>query len=183
MLDRLNPLVVLRASWRSLEIRTETQTLPDKAARAILVLVPAAVGLVVFLTKTAFQNPGTIFAGLSLFSAGLLAAFSQLVSIRGRYTRPDDFISDDSERLTRAMLDEAVFHILTAVLVSAGTAFLVVVAMNVGPGDGQSISRCFSTAVAVAGTYLFLIFVMTVRKLLGAYAVANDVDLTRTRNH
>lgn len=177
MLDRINPLIVVRAHWSMIENRTETSTQPDLATRWVLALVPAAVALGALATKLQLAAPGVLVSALSLFSAGLLAAFAQLAAIRSRYPAPVD--AWDPDRLTRDMLDEAIAHILTAALLSVTTAVVIIVGMNVGNADGAHINRWFTLAVAPMGTYTFLVFVMTIRKLYGAYVTANGVDVLR----
>lgn len=176
-MERLNPLLVLRAHWRSLQVRTQTSRSSDRVAKGILAGSLVVVTVVAWLADLHLVNPGSLGATLGLLSAGLLAAFAQLASIRSRYERPDD--DYDPDLLTREMLDEAIAHILTAVLLAATLALVIVIAMNVG-SDGSSLNRWFSSVVAGIGTYLFLLFVMTVRKLFGAYAISNDLDLTGT---
>lgn len=177
MLARLNPLIVVRAHWRSLEIRTPTSRSSDTAAKVILLGVPTTVGALAFFSDLELQSPGVLVSALSLFSAGLLAAFAQLASIRSRYPAPTE--AWDPERLTREMLDEAIAHILTAALISVTTAVLVIVGMNVGDAAGQSINQWFSIVVSVFGIYMFLVFIMTIRKLFGAYVSANQIDLRK----
>lgn len=177
MFDRLNPLIVVRAHWRMLENRTETASTPDTATRWVLVGVPALVAGFAFFSKLELAAPGVLVSALSLFSAGLLAAFAQLASTRSKYPAPDD--AWDPDKLTRDMLDEAIAHILTAALLSVTTAAVIIVGMNVGDADGAGVNRWFSLAVAPMGTYMFLVFVMTIRKLYGAYVVANEVDVLK----
>lgn len=118
--------------------------------------------------------PASLLAALSLMSAGLLAAFGQIASIRSKYRLPDD--DYDPDWRTREMLDEAVAHILTAALVAVFTAVVIVVGMNSGDGDGETLAQWASAVVTGGGSYLVLIFLMVVRKLWDAYEVANERD-------
>lgn len=204
MLGRLNPLAVVRGHWRGLRNRDGSRSTPDVAVRVFLVVVVGGVAAVAFWRDLMLESPGVMVSALSLFSAGLLAAFGQLASIRSRFEAPDD-PSFDGELDTRNMLDEAVAHILTAALLSATTAVLIVIGMNMsdvsaaqmpgGTAPGTTpmpvvpvaapdvLNTWFSAAVSGAGIYLFLLFVMTVRKLYAAYDVANEVSSELSGHH
>lgn len=172
MFDRLNLLVLFRDHWASLQERGSGQVAkPDRAVRGVLLAGPVLAAVAVGWAGVELKSPGALVSALSLFSAGLLAAFAQLANIRSRYVTPEtDY---DPERPTRLMLDEAVAHILTAAMLSVSAAVVIIVGMNAA--DGPRLGACFSAAVAAMGTYLFLIFTMTIRKLYAAYVVANDV--------
>lgn len=204
MLDRLNPSAVLRGHWRGLRNRDGVRSTPDRAVRTTLLVVAGGVAVLAYWQGLKLEAPGVMVSALALFSAGLLAAFGQLASIRSRFEAPDD-PGLDGELDTRNMLDEAVAHILTAALLSATTAVLVVVGMNVSdiPAPAASavaspegtplpviiasapdvLNTWFSAAVSGAGIYLFLLFVMTVRKLYAAYDVANEVSSELSGHH
>jgi len=177
VLDRLNPINVFRAHWHSLEHRTNQSTRKDLGTRAVLLALPAVVGGLIVMAGHELESAGTFVSALSLFSAGLLAAFAQIANIRAKYPTPDgDY---DPDVLTRAMLDEAVALILVAALVSVTTAAAVLVGLNLGATDAQGaavIPTWLSAPIAAACTYLLLMFIMTIRKLYGAYTKAHDVD-------
>ena len=192
MIDRLNFFAVLRGHWKSLRVRSGNVDLgPDLFARGALLGSAAAVVILSLATGLELRQPGVLFAGLALLSSGLLAAFAQMASIRSRFPVPDD-PDFDSELDTRNMLDEAVAHVLTAALLAAFTAALIVVAISVGPveqasssiaNSEQSVNNWFSTAIAGLGTYLFVLFVMTIRKLYAAYVVGNEVSRELSGHH
>lgn len=200
-MDRLNPLAVWRGHWVGMRDRESladgsTTSTPDHVARAVILLVPAGVAIAMGPWRgVELQAPAVLVGGLSLFSAGLLAAFAQIASIRGRYVVPDD-PRYDSEKPTRDMLDEAVGHILFAALLSIVTVVTVIVGMNIDhsttagaataaaqappppppPEPGSMLGTRFSAAVGFLGSYLVILFAMTVRKLYGAYIIANEVS-------
>jgi hypothetical protein len=204
MLDRLNPTSVVLSHWRGMRNRDGARSTPDRAVRITLLVVAGGVAALAFWRDLNLESPGVMVSALSLFSAGLLAAFGQLATIRSRFEPPDD-PAFDGELDTRNMLDEAVAHILTAALLSATTAVLIVVGMNVSDAPASQVlssttlgemaapvvlppapdllNSWFSAAVSGAGIYLFLLFVMTVRKLYAAYDVANEVSSDLSGHH
>jgi hypothetical protein len=89
----------------------------------------------------------------------------------------------DSKLDTRNMLDDAAAHVLAAALLAATEAFTNIVGMQWGKHCDQALNTVFSTAIAGMGTYLFLLFLMTVRKLYAAYVVGNDVSDELSGHH
>lgn len=186
MIDRLNPVAVLRGHWAGLRNRDGDASTPDVWARAVLVVLPGLLAVSSYYFCLQLVEPGLFVSALSLLSAGLLASFAQIASIRSRYVVPDDPLFDD-ERDTRDMLDESVAHVLTAALLSVTIAVVIVLGMNFNSTEvaGQSLrlGRFTSAVVSGLGTYLVLLFVMTVRKLYGAYVVANEVSRELSGHH
>lgn len=210
MFDRLNIFAVLRGHWKGLRNRSGSKVIAaDLVARGFLVGSTVFVVVLSWRSGLELKQPGTLFAGLSLLSSGLLAAFAQIASIRTRFSVPDD-PDFDTEIDTRNMLDEAVAHVLTAALLAAVAAALLLVAINVGGVETsqaapvgtsgsapvgpatvstattsaeQSINTAFSTLIAGLATYLFVLFVMTIRKLYAAYVVGNNVSEELSGHH
>ena len=180
MLQRFLPIELVKAHWTSIEDRTAGNSAParpDRPVHVVLILVPTVAAIAAGLTGLEVKAPAAILSALSLFSAGLLAAFAQIASIRSRYRVPDS--AYDPDRPVRDMLDEAVAQVLMAALVSVTTALVVVIGMNVPGGSEKGLVTWASCIVTFLGTYLTLLFLMVIRKLWGAYQVANELDHTR----
>src|SRR5690606_1640975 len=110
---RLIPTAVLRAQWKALADYRSDPSRPDWFTRTVVFGLPLVAGVVVFLTKTAIEEPGALLSGLALLAGGLLASFAQLSDLRLRLTdrateRPS------SERTDRDSLDETAAHILVS---------------------------------------------------------------------
>lgn len=175
-MQRLIPSELLKHHWNSLADRSRGKGAlkRDWPVTIVLVIVPCAAGVSAYRSDLQLTAPASLLAALSLMSAGLLAAFGQIASIRSKYRLPDD--DYDPEWRTREMLDEAVAHILTAALVAVLTAVIIVVGMNAGAGNGRQLAVLASAGVVGFGSYLVLVFLMVVRKLWGAYEAANERD-------
>lgn len=184
MLERFIPVEVVKFHWSSLEDRSDDHEdgrgRSDRPVKVVLVLAPCLAAGIVIWRGLELQAPGPVLAALSLLSAGLLAAFGQIASIRSRYRLPDD--AYDPDKHTREMLDEAVAHVLTAALLSVSTALLIVLGMNIG-GSAARLPVWATAIVLLFGTYLSLLFLMVIRKLWGAYEVANELDQRNSYLH
>lgn len=150
----------------------------DKTAVAIVLSLPIIAGGLACWFGSRLQQPAALLAALSLLSAGLLAAFGQIATIRTGYQLPDD--DYDPNWRVRGMLDEAVAHILTAALIAVSLAAVIVAGMNLGEGatskqqPTSSLAHWASVIVIAGGTHLLLVFYMVIRELWGAYEVANQ---------
>jgi hypothetical protein len=192
MFDRVNIFALLRGHWKGLRDRDGAEDLgPDLVARGVLLGSATIVLLASWHYGLQLRQPGIMFAGLSLLSSGLLAAFAQIASIRARFQAPED-AEFDTDLDTRNMLDEAVAHVLTAAMLAAIDAALILVALNVGglhnvapkgaPVD-ERIATGFSVPIAAIATYMLVLFVMAIRKLYAAYVQGNEVDPAVSGHH
>lgn len=182
-MQRLFPWELVKHHWASLVDRSKGPQHITRDWWAIVMLagVPLVAGGVTAHSQWQIAAPSALLAALSLMSAGLLAAFGQIASIRSKYRLPDG--NYDPEWSIREMLDEAVAHILTAALVAVLTAVVVVVGMNAGGGDKKALAVWASALFTAGGSYLVLIFLMVVRKLWGAYEIANERDQSGSYLH
>ena len=176
LFQRLLPVELLKHHWTSLTDRSAGRgsRARDWPVTAVLVVVPVGSAVWMWLRGVELQAPAALLSALSLLSAGLLASFAQIAVIRSRYRLPDD--DYDPEWRTRAMLDEAVAHVLTAALVAVLTALFVLIGMNTASPGHAGLPSWASGLVAGFGAYLLLLFVMVIRKLWAAYEVANELD-------
>ncbi len=178
-MQRLIPSELLKHHWASLVDRSGPRGHGKRDWPAVVILIggPLSLGAWAWHSNLTLTTPNAMLPALSLLSAGLLAAFGQIASIRAKYELPD---SDyDPDWRTREMLDEAVAHILTAALVAVVTAIVIIVGMNLSPAAATQLPVRTSALTVTLGSYLVLVFFMVVRKLWGAYEVANKRDQER----
>lgn len=176
MLSRLIPWELLKHHWTSLKDRSGAPGTEkwDKPVIVVLVTVPVSAAVLGWWRDVELQSAGALLSALSLLSAGLLAAFGLIATIRGKYRLPE---SDyDPDLRTREMLDEAVAHTLTASLVSVLAAGLIAATLAFSRTTTDGLPTWASGLVLGLGAYLFLVFLIVVRQLWGAYEVANQRD-------
>jgi len=181
MASRLNLAPVFRAHWRGLSMRRKNADggldyQPDIVSRLLTLAIPsaAAAGMLFWLRdvdKTWSLPPefaGVAIAAAALTSAALVQAFTQLASWRIRLTdrnRP-------TEAPFRAMVDEAVSHVLLATLES-----VLIVASAAGSLmlAGWAARLCTALTCALTAHLLFL-FVLLVPRLYSTYVQTSEVD-------
>lgn len=187
MASRLDLLPVWLGHWRGLSMRTYRYDLPedddrslvlepDRPAQVLTILVPvlaAAVSGVLAWRQNgdwSLDNDvaGVAIAGASLLSAGMLTAFSLLASWRERLSSA----SLRRQRPLRAMIDEAVAHVLLAALESALLVGVSVLAMLL---NGWLAKACAVLAAGYGAHVLFL-FILLVPRMYSGYAQTADVE-------
>lgn len=187
MANRLNLLPVWLGHWRGLTMRRYRYDLPedddrslsvgpDVLARSLTLAIPVLAGVVAAVVlwgkaptwHIAGDVAGVVVAAAALMSGGLLGAFSLLAAWRERL----DQNGRRRQRPLRAMIDEAVAHILLATLESA---LLVAAAFGalVARGFLAEAFACFAVAL---GAHVLYLFVLLVPRLYSVYAQTVDVD-------
>lgn len=181
MASRLNVAPIFLAHWRGL---TRRQPLPDgdfayspdSTARALTLAVPLVAGAAALVWLRSADDKwslpvdfaGVAIAAASLLSAALVAAFTQLAGWREKLRDQDR----TREKPLRAMVDEAVGHVLLsmleAVLIVASAAASMMLA-------GWPARLACSLTFAAAAHVIFL-FMLLIPRLYSAYVQTNDVD-------
>lgn len=178
-MNRMNPSALIAAHWKGLQSRAypsnggEPTTTPDGLARLISAGAPVTVGgvAVIFIWQgnlhLAEGTASLVVTAATLAVGGMLAAFAQLASWRSRLAERDL----DIQRPLRALIDEAVVHILLAVLESASLMLLTVLSLLL-PNPWAIVPNALVVAV---GSHLVLLFFIIVPRLYSAYVQVNEV--------
>jgi hypothetical protein len=142
----------------------------DLRARAVLLGVPVAAGIVVGFSGTTLPAADQFLAAAALFLGALLTVFGQVVTWRDRLAQR--LVRTD--RLDERALDEAAAHILLAVLITLITAIALVVRANLGenPCEGavNVVARACAVVATAGMTYLVLIIWLVTNLLWDAYS-------------
>jgi hypothetical protein len=173
--DRFDQLPVLRGHWMALGRRSPTRTIgPDRWARTVLLVVPAIVTLSGIIFSWRLANPDGLLAGVSLLAGSLVGVFSLLATWRERLADRQRMYSE-VRSADCAAVDEAVVHVLIAIL----TCVIIAVLLVAG-GSGSTHYRLLTTiwASVVYGfsSYLTLVFLMIIPALYSAYIRSNAVS-------
>ena len=174
MAGRFNVMPVIRGHWKGLSVGNGKTPRADHFARSILA-IPLLVGVLAVPLDWKVQAPSAILSGVALLAGGLLAAFAQLASLRLKLTEWQSH-EDDSGQVDREMIDETVAHLLTAALLCAVDAVILVIGMNVSNDTLTFALTGFWAAVVLAvSSYIILIFVLALPRLYSAYVEINRV--------
>jgi hypothetical protein len=174
MSSRFIPVELFRGHWKGLSDYRGHQIVPDNLSRAILIAVPLLAGASIFLLQGTLAAPGSLLAGVALLAGGFLAAFGQISTLRLRLTdRAKDF--GEVEAIDRDALDETAAHLLVASFMSAVTALVLVLGMNLGANQAGVIWGFWAALAVVPATYVLLVFVIAIPRLYAAYVNINKV--------
>lgn len=174
---RINPLAVPRAHWKSLSNRAGGKVEPNWRARIFSVAVAVVPTLWVLLaTRNGVAAldasiPSAILAAAAILVGGLLAAFGVLVGWRATLQEQAERYPATQQGL-RGLVDEAVSHILLAVLWSAAVLPLATLLLVC---SGRIASVLLALIVGLSAHTLYL-FVLIVPLLYSAYTQIMDVE-------
>lgn len=165
---RLDVSPIARAHWRSLagprgvDWRTRTTFI------GVLIVPVAAV-----ISNFRFEAGASVLAAVSLLAGALMGAFTHLSTLRLKVTELGDSISSR----VRDQLDESAAHILMAALLCAFDALVLAVTLNLPLADVHSRFAAIPSALAAYLTvYIFVLFIVVVRRLHAAYIDLNEVN-------
>lgn len=172
VLDRFSLATVARDHWRSTRVAKTGE--PDRDARAVLYGVPTIAGLASVLARWRLHDPSALLPAVSLLAGVLLAAVSQVMTLRAR-------IADSPTQLDRQRLSMYFRDTVSATLLAAVAALVDAVVLGVIAELPRDVPRWLGetlTAIAIAITaYLILMFVGTVRRLYTTYLEAFEGGL------
>lgn len=174
MFGRLLPTSVIRGHWKGLSFYRDDKIRPDIAVRAVVVVVPLAVGAAMLLFHGRLMAPTALIAGLSLLAGGLLASFGQLSTLRLRLSERAEY-DGDGQQTDRDFLDETVSHLLAAAYGAAVTAALLVVGMNFGLDSSGAVTDWWAAVPAALGTWVVIVFLIAIPRVYEAYVGMNSV--------
>jgi hypothetical protein len=138
---------------------------PDYAARITLYGLPATLAVLSCWRGWKLTDPGSIAAGCALMAGILFTAFTQLGTLRDRLEDRQESVGDVTRRLFR----ETAAHLLVGALASATESGILVFASGIRDNPDAKVA-VFPTAIVLAfALYIFLLFVMAVRKMYSAY--------------
>lgn len=143
----------------------EDQLRPDLTARLVLYGLPVIVGIVSIWQRWRLGDPGSIGAACALLAGILFTAFTQLATFRDRLEDRGEAIGDVTRRLFR----ETAAHLMVGSLASAVESAVLVVASGIRADPDQKLDNGSTTIALALGLYIFLLFVMAVRKMYSAY--------------
>ncbi|XTZ18260.1 hypothetical protein ACQSSU_13255 [Micromonospora echinospora] len=138
---------------------------PDVAARAFLYTAPVVVAIISLWRDWRLTDPASLSGASALMAGILFAAFTQLATLRERLEDRDEPIS----ATTRKHFRETAAHLMMGSLTAATEAAFLVVASGSRNHPDDKLAE-LPTAIALGlGAYLFLLFVMAVRRMYSAY--------------
>jgi len=172
--SRLLPTTIFRAHWKGLSDYRDKEVHPDYITRILLVGIPLVAGGLFWGLGGCLSVPTVLLAGVSLLAGAFLGAFGHIATLRSRLAdREDDY--PDAERIDRDSLDETAAHLLVASYMSALTAFVLVLGMNLSlNAQGALVGFWGGLAVALA-LYVLLVFMIALPRLYNSYANINKV--------
>jgi hypothetical protein len=174
MFGRLLPTSLIRGHWKSLTFYRDDEPRPDYVARVIVLGVPLATGVLMFVFGARLFAPAALLSGLALLAGGLLAAFGQLSSLRLRLT--ERMVSeDDGQRTDRDYLDETAAHLLLAAYGAAVTAAVLVVGMNFGLDKHGVLTGGWAAIATALAAWVVVLFLIALPRLYTAYVSINSV--------
>lgn len=171
---RFVPFEVFAGHWKALSDYRHTPAKPDWVARAAVVLLPLATGIVMWRTGGTLPAPAALVAGMALLAGGLLSAFSQLSASRLKLSdRAGEAIRGDGSR--RDHLDETAAHLLVAAYMAALTAVQLVIGMNVSSNGAGAITGWLAWTASATAVNVALVFFIALPRLYVGYASVNGV--------
>jgi hypothetical protein len=138
---------------------------PDITARMTLYGLPATLAAMSLWQDWKLTDPGSLSAGCALMAGILFTAFTQLASLRDRLEDRNEAVGDVTRRLFR----ETASHLLVGALAAACETALLVFASGIRDNPDQRVAEVPTAIVLAVGLYVFLLFVMAVRKMYSAY--------------
>jgi hypothetical protein len=173
--DRFDQRPVLHGHWKALGHRRGSRTLlPDRLARVILLTVPVVIFCLSIVFSWTVRDPSSLLSGVSLLAGSLVGVFALLAAWRERLTERRRKFSE-IRGADCAAVDEAVAHILVAILVCVVLAGVLVVGSS-GQTSIKLLTSLWAGVVYGMATYLMLVFLMIVPALYSAYVRANSVE-------
>jgi hypothetical protein len=169
---RFDVTPLLRGHWFGLLHGQFEKYQPDWLARGVFVISPA-LGIAALFLDWEITAPTPLLSAVALLAGALVGSFGSLSTLRLKLT---DWATEDDERfqVQRDMIDETVAHVLTAALLSAATAVVLVIGTNVAGAD-QAVTGCLAAATIALGSYVVLLFVLILPRLYAAYVEINQV--------
>lgn len=137
----------------------------DTAARFFLYGVPTALLAVSLWRNWKLTDPASVGAGSALIAGILFAAFTQLATLRERLEDREEPIS----AVTRQHFRETASHLLVGALAAALEAAILVAASGARNHPDDKLAVLPTAIVLAVGSYVFLLFVMAVRRMYSTY--------------
>lgn len=167
-MGRFDVLPVVRVHWRSLSGPSGG----DWVSRAIFLAVLAVPAAAIW-TNFRFVAAPSVLAAVALLAGALMGAFTHLSTLRLKVTDLGEAVS----QRVRNQIDESAAHLLTAALLCALDALVLAVMLNLPLDAIESRFAAIPSAIAAYLTvYIFLLFVVVVRRMYAAYVDLNQVD-------
>ncbi len=172
---RFDPTPLLRGHWKGLLDARFQRYQPDWWARGLLVVVPLGLAGLTLLLDWSIKTPTSLLSAVALLAGALVGAFGSISTMRLKLT---EWVAaqDDDEHLQRErdMIDETVAHMLTAALLSAVLAVLLVIGDSTSGASGV-VTGALAALIIGLGTYVALLFALVVPLLYAAYLTINQV--------
>lgn len=168
MTDRFSPWALLGKHLSSLRDHRPGRTW-DWTALAVLWVVPTVAAFVMGCVGT-ITMPAGWFTGVALLTGGLIGSFSYIAGLRVKLAERESTFPEGEAQI-RQYLDETVAHILTAAYVSALTAIILVIEMNLN----RKLDGLLAALPTWPSVYLLLLITMILPRLFQAYEELNNV--------
>lgn len=169
---RFNFWPVLRGHWKGLTRGDVTAYTPDRLSRHILKLPPLLAALALW-RNWELAAPTPLLSAVALLAGALVGSFGSLSTLRLKLTDWADR-EGDNQQPQRDALDETVAHLLTAAVLCALTAAVLVIGTNVAGAD-KPVTRPWAALAVGLGSYVLLLFMLVVPRLYAAYVEINNV--------
>lgn len=171
---RLSLGPVLRAHWKGLSNDTaDGRTVPDWWSRAWLILPSFVILFWGIIDSWTLPAPAPLLSALALLSGGILAVFAQMLTLRSKLTERSDL---SNLAVMKDGIDEAVSHLLIALLICILTSATIVVGLNVSTvAPDDTLARPWSAFALSATWYLLVLFLILIPKLYSSYTNINEV--------
>ncbi len=163
---------LLRGHWKGLTDGRRVRYTPDRWSRAVLAL-PIALAVLAFFKSWTLPSPTPLLSAIALLAGGLIGSFGSVSTLRLKLTEWAER-EGENQQPQRDALDETVAHLLTAALLCASTAVVLVIGTNVA-GPDQPVGGLWGALAMGLGSYVFLLFVMVLPRLYAAYVEINTV--------
>lgn len=184
MFGRLNFIPILRGHWKGLtDARSRLggierqSSRPDRPMRILMLVLPAGIGVFMFLRGGELAAPAPLLTGISLLAGGMLSAFTHLSTLRLKITDINANESADRFAAERGMLDETAAHLLTGSLFCALNAAVLVLGMNVGVSAKGHLTGALAAVATGFSIYIVLLFIAVLPRLYFAYVEMNNVSV------
>ena len=171
MSPRFSPVPLFFGHWKTLSVPAPNLKVKgDVVSRIVLLGAPVALTVLAFVGSWDLKTPSAVLGGTSLLAGGLLAAFGQIAAWRARVSdQLGDYELSDKQILRLDSIDETASHLLVAAYLAGVEALLIVLGLNASADKLGNVTGVLAALSFGVGSYLALLFLLTVPRLYAAY--------------
>ncbi len=172
---RFDPTPLLRGHWKGLLDARYQRYQPDWWARGLLVIVPVGLAVLSLALDWTIKTPTSLLSAAALLAGALVGAFGSVSTMRLKLTEwVAEQDNEDHLQVERDMIDETVAHMLTAALLSAALAVLLVIGDNTS-NEAGAVTGLLAAVIIGLGSYVALLFALVAPRLYAAYDAIHKV--------